>query len=297
MALWARSAHAHGAEMMLGSTASQSGALALSYEFADKVVVTPDVSLGGTTLSSSLFPGIEWLQADQAPLYALQVGTPFSLQIVSIDPGAEVMVGATTLKAAGQSAFVATTTTVPGDHFHPQWELLLPDGVEGDYAVSFKLTTTSPLYTASAVYALVITNLPQPTDTPTATPKDVSTVTPSPSPIPTTAASETPSASPTAAPTDTSTPVATASTTATAPPPSTSTPTFRALCPGDCNGDGTVTVAELVVGVAIALDERSVDVCPPADGDHDGVVEIAELVRAIGAILDGCGGAPDAYDE
>jgi len=186
----ARPAAAHGAEMFLGSTASGGGALALSYEFTDTVFVTPDVSLGGMTLYSSLFPGIEWLQSDQAPLYALPPGTPFSLQIMSLDPGAEVKVGSTTLTTAGQSAFVANTTNVPGDHFHPQWELLLPTGVTGNYSVSFRLTTTSPSYTSSATYTLVISNLAAPTDTPTPTQTAIATATP------TTAATTTPTSTP-----------------------------------------------------------------------------------------------------
>ena len=98
---------AHGAEMMLGSTAQGGGALALDYDFADQAVVSKAVSIGGMTLYTELLPGIEWLDQDQAepPLFAIcRSGTPFSMRIVSIDPGAAVMVGATTLNAAGQSA-------------------------------------------------------------------------------------------------------------------------------------------------------------------------------------------------
>ena len=145
-------ASAHGPEMMLGSTASGSGALALAYDFTDEVVTTPSVSLGGMTLYTSIFPGIEWLQADDPAdsLYALPVGTPFSLQLVSIDAGASVVINnKTTLSAPGQSALVATTTNIAGDHDHPQWQLLLPDGVQGNYSVSFQLTTTAKHFTSS----------------------------------------------------------------------------------------------------------------------------------------------------
>jgi len=206
--------------MMLGSTASQSGALGLSYDFTAKVVVTPDISLGGMTLYSNILPGIEWLQEDQAspPLYALKVGTPFSLEIVALDPGASMMVGDTTLDTPGESAFVANTTNVAGDHFHPQWQLLLADGVTGDYALSFRITTTAKAYTASATYTLVITNIADatatPTDTlaptasPTATPVQIDTLTPS---LPTA--------------TDTATPPSTASPTVTPPAVATDSPT------------------------------------------------------------------------
>ena len=216
-------AAAHGAEMFLGSTASGGGALALSYDFTDVVAASPDVTLGGTTLYDSLFPGIEWLQAAQDPLFALQVGTPFTLQIVAIDPGAAIMISNKTLNAAGQSAFVANTTNVPGDHFHPQWELLLPNGVMGNYSVSFKLTTTSSLYTASATYTLVISNLPQPTDTPTTGPSN--TPTSSVTATATQTSIQTATAAATATATATGTQTATATATGTSTPSSTSTAT------------------------------------------------------------------------
>lgn len=81
---------AHGPEMLLGSTRDAAGALGLEYDFTAPVVVSADVSFGGMTLYTGILPGIEWLQADLAspPLYALPVGTPFSMRIVSIDPNA-----------------------------------------------------------------------------------------------------------------------------------------------------------------------------------------------------------------
>ena len=206
LVLQALAAFGHGPEMLLGSTASGSGMLALSYEFSDKVVVTPSVTIAGMTLYTSIIPGIEWLQEDQPPEFALKVGTPFSMQIVSIVPagsmgqGAAVVISGTTLSQPGQSAFVANTTNVAGDHFHPQWQLLLPNGVMADYMVSFKLTTTSPSYTASATYTLVLTNIPEPTATPTATDTPTamqSTATPTPlqspaTPVPPSACPPTP---------------------------------------------------------------------------------------------------------
>jgi len=60
-------------------------------------------------------------------------------------------------------------------------------------------------------------------------------------------------------------------------------------CPGDCDGDGTVTVDELVTAVNIALGARGLDACPPADASRDGSVSIDDLVRAVNAALNGCG--------
>ena len=60
------------------------------------------------------------------------------------------------------------------------------------------------------------------------------------------------------------------------------------VCAGDCNGDGLVTVDELVRAVNIALGSAALDVCRASDVDADGSVGIDELVRAVNAALQGC---------
>jgi len=47
------------------------------------------------------------------------------------------------------------------------------------------------------------------------------------------------------------------------------------------NGDGRVTVAELVHGVAIALGDMPLDGCRAFDPDGDGRVDVDELVQAV----------------
>jgi len=59
-------------------------------------------------------------------------------------------------------------------------------------------------------------------------------------------------------------------------------------CPGDCNGDATVTVDELVRGVNIALGAQPLANCPVFDRNGSGSVEINELVQAVNAALNGC---------
>src|SRR5579862_3564310 len=73
-------------------------------------------------------------------------------------------------------------------------------------------------------------------------------------------------------------------------------PARSAECPGDCNGDGTVTISELISAVNIALGTVGGDVCPNADRDGDGSVSINELVTAVGDALNGCpaAGTPPA---
>ncbi|MBI4518996.1 MAG: hypothetical protein HY699_24660 [Deltaproteobacteria bacterium] len=60
-------------------------------------------------------------------------------------------------------------------------------------------------------------------------------------------------------------------------------------CTGDCDGDGNVTVDELVTGVNIALGTFSDEPCPVFDANLDGEVTVDELVMAVNNALNGCG--------
>lgn len=75
--------------------------------------------------------------------------------------------------------------------------------------------------------------------------------------------------------------------TPTATPPSAPTPTATISPPlaGDCDGDGAVSVDELVRAVAIALESAPLASCPAADRDGDGIVRIDELIAALTAAL------------
>jgi hypothetical protein len=70
-------------------------------------------------------------------------------------------------------------------------------------------------------------------------------------------------------------------------PTPTPTPGFSS-CPGDCNGDGSVTVAELVRGVALTQGNGLLDECPSFDLRADGAVAVDELLSAVKAALEGC---------
>lgn len=62
-------------------------------------------------------------------------------------------------------------------------------------------------------------------------------------------------------------------------------------CAGDCGGDGTVTVNELVQAVAIALGSAAPGACTAVDTDGNGQVTVAELIGAVNSVLNGCGAA------
>lgn len=72
------------------------------------------------------------------------------------------------------------------------------------------------------------------------------------------------------------------------PVPSPTAPTTARPCPGDCDGDGRVSIEELVVAVRIALGTADLELCPSIDADGDGDVSIAELVQAVRAAIGVC---------
>jgi hypothetical protein len=72
----------------------------------------------------------------------------------------------------------------------------------------------------------------------------------------------------------------------------TPTPTVvDSSCAGDCDGDGTVDVSELVQGVGIALGTLSSDSCPAMSTGGGMELTIDELVLAVRNAIDGCGQA------
>lgn len=65
---------------------------------------------------------------------------------------------------------------------------------------------------------------------------------------------------------------------------------FRACsadCPGDCDGNGRVTIDELVRGIDIALGSPDLP-CEGLDGNGDAAVSIGEIVAAVEGVLGEC---------
>jgi hypothetical protein len=110
-----------------------------------------------------------------------------------------------------------------------------------------------------------------------------------------TASTPTPTAtppSPTATPSRTATPPLPPTSSATAtrsptPPTGTITPPGTA-CPGDCDGNGAVTINELILAVNIALGNAAPETCPAANTNGDQSVSVNELIAAVNASLNGC---------
>jgi len=115
-------------------------------------------------------------------------------------------------------------------------------------------SNTRLLYGASA--PLVVELVPTPTPSNTATVDPTISVTPA-SPTPT----------------------------ATADPTTSATPSE---CVGDCDGNGSVSISELVTMVNIALGNRPLADCLAGDRDGNGSIVIAELIAAVNNALNGC---------
>ena len=67
-----------------------------------------------------------------------------------------------------------------------------------------------------------------------------------------------------------------------------------AACVGDCDNSGSVTIAEIVTGVNIALGSLTLDRCPRFDCNGNGHVTINCVITAVNAALNGCGPEPTA---
>lgn len=67
-------------------------------------------------------------------------------------------------------------------------------------------------------------------------------------------------------------------------------------CPGDCDADGQVSLAEAVLALRISLDRGGAQLsdCPAADVDLNGVVSVGDAMRAAAAMQNGCTGAAAA---
>lgn len=96
---------------------------------------------------------------------------------------------------------------------------------------------------------------------------------------PTPSATATSTPQPTSTPTSEPTPTATCGTVVTAECPA---------CAGDCDGDLSVNVDEVITMVTIALGNSSTSMCTRGDIDGDGFVLVDEIVAAVQRSLHGC---------
>ena len=76
-----------------------------------------------------------------------------------------------------------------------------------------------------------------------------------------------------------------------ASPTSTPTPSISG-CVGDCNGDGVVTVNELITGIGMALGSLPASTCLSFGVPQSSSIVIGNIVRAVDNALNGCATGP-----
>lgn len=62
------------------------------------------------------------------------------------------------------------------------------------------------------------------------------------------------------------------------------------VCAGDCDGNRTVTVDEVLRQVQISLGIGLVSECQAGDADGSGSITVDEILTAVNVALDGCPG-------
>jgi hypothetical protein len=67
-------------------------------------------------------------------------------------------------------------------------------------------------------------------------------------------------------------------------------PAAAQTCDGDCNEDHSVAIDEIILGVRMALGDAPIGDCRAMDGDGNGAVTVNELVVAVSRALQRCGG-------
>ena len=113
--------------------------------------------------------------------YPLADGTKVILELFpaegqpsAVDEGLSIHINGRKLSETGDSASLGTT---PNIHSHPSWQIAVDGDETADYRLSFRLRSDPPLYDASPVYTLVVTNVPLPPQSPTPTPSPRATPT------------------------------------------------------------------------------------------------------------------------
>jgi hypothetical protein len=66
-------------------------------------------------------------------------------------------------------------------------------------------------------------------------------------------------------------------------------PHTTVACTADCNGDGQVSIDELITAINIALGNAPLSACVSIDANGNGTVEVNELVSGVNNALQGCG--------
>ena len=150
--------------MNIWSTAAGGGALTVRFNFGCKVQTyysgfcSED---GSDCLFSAIDPG--FMAPPEPPpidgLHRLVDGTRVSIRLIAVSSDdLSLSVNNQPLVPMGVPALLGT---MPNIHGHPLWQISAASAASfADYSLSYQLTSDSPLYSDSAVYDIVVTNVP-----------------------------------------------------------------------------------------------------------------------------------------
>lgn len=159
--LEAAAQHEH---MDIYSTEPGGGSLVLDWDFDKRVATFPVFCAAGLCLSSTINPAFMApdIGADERGLYRIADGVSVSVEVLDAESVVTLNVDGARLRKPGDSARLGT---MPPIHNHPSWQIVAPQGQQGEYTISYKLKADS-LYSESPVYTSTVSNLPQVVPTP-----------------------------------------------------------------------------------------------------------------------------------
>lgn len=159
--------------MNIFATEDGRGPLTIEWDFATRKVQAFQIFCGsGMCLYSAIDPGFRPGEDFRDGYRRVADGTRINFEMVAKDAAVNFRLNGSPIEPGG-SGLIGTS---PDYHNHPSWQLTVPEGQEGDYPISFKLTTNSAVHSDSQTYTILLTNLPTPTPAePTASPTPTAT--------------------------------------------------------------------------------------------------------------------------
>jgi hypothetical protein len=146
-------------EVDIYSTADAGGELLLDLGAGGpQIPVFESLCAGGECLYTAVDIGVVSPDVDvpEESWFALDTGSRVSLEVVAIDAAVSVKVGQQTAEEPGD---VIDLGIAPGIHVHPEWQVVAPEGTEGDFPLSVRLRAAPPApYSDSQVIDLILTN-------------------------------------------------------------------------------------------------------------------------------------------
>jgi len=141
--------------MFLYSTEDGSGTIVVDYPFEDTILVEESVCVAGQCLYTATTPGIVAEQEQPLEgLFFIDNAIPLTLEIVDLSDEVSLRFDSLILDTPGQIIRLGFSPF----HAHTTYQVEIPEGVEGDFFVTFKITSSAPFYLDSAEYTLLLTN-------------------------------------------------------------------------------------------------------------------------------------------